>query len=249
MRDDLLDAQAAVDWAVAQFPPLQERMNAWIELNIEVIVKDPDPSGPNNVIIAVQKELLPRTFNVEIGLCLNALRTSLDILATVLAYRHCMVKPDDAYFPIAASPAAFKAGNYKGAKFVKGLPVAQHALIEGLKPYKGGNELLWSLHNLDITRKHRRLLTVVIDPYFFAVIGAGAQKFTPLPTGFVRTDNVGQKEVILGSIAKDAPEYQTQFAPYIALDEAAIVNRRSLDRAFSAYVSLATEIIRLFDTS
>ena len=56
MRDDLLDAQAAVDWAVAQFPSLQQRIDAWIELNVEVVVEDPDPSGPNNVVVAVDPQ-------------------------------------------------------------------------------------------------------------------------------------------------------------------------------------------------
>jgi hypothetical protein len=246
MRDDLLHAQATVDWAISQFPSLQERINAWVELNIEVVIEDPDPNGPDNIIVAVAKEPLPLAFNVEIGAYLGATRASLDILATTLAIRYRVGKPDDANFPVANSDTAFAVGKYKGAKFVKGLPATQRALIEGLKPYKGGNEPLWSLHHLDIMRKHRRLLAIVVDPYIFGVIGAGAHKFTP-PTGFVRADNAGQKKVVLGSIAKDAPEYETQFIPYVALDEAALVERRSLDRSFGVFTSVANYIIRLFD--
>jgi len=35
-----------------------------------------------------------------------------------------------------------------------GTPVLSTRPIEALKPYKGGNNDLWSLHQLDIMRKH-----------------------------------------------------------------------------------------------
>lgn len=172
MRDDLLEAQAAVDWAMAQFPSLRERINAWAKLNFEVIIEDADVSIPNNVIFALQKEPLPIAFNVEFGAYLNTIRTSLDILATALARRYDIGKPDQTYFPIANSEAEFAMGNFKGAKFVKGLPQPQQAFIKNLKPYRGGNDVLWTLHQLDIMRKHRRLLTVRMEAYSLSVIGA-----------------------------------------------------------------------------
>ena len=61
---------------------------------------------PNNVIVAVEKEVLPLSFVVEVGAYINSIRSSLNVLATALAYRYQMPKPEDVYFPIAGSEAA-----------------------------------------------------------------------------------------------------------------------------------------------
>jgi hypothetical protein len=104
--DDLLDAQACVDWTVEQFPALEDRINGWLRLNVVVEVED---AGPSDVLVAVQREELARSFNVEIGAYLNTLRSSLDILASALALRHDICAPEDAYFPIARSESALGA--------------------------------------------------------------------------------------------------------------------------------------------
>jgi hypothetical protein len=147
MRADLLDAQASVDWAVAQFESLENRINSWLHLNVSARVKETDPPATHDVVVAVEKESLPLSFNVEVGAYINAIRSSLDLLATALAERHGMPKPEDAYFPIANSAVAFGSGNYKGAKFIKGLPATEREIIERLEPYKGGHKLLWPLHH------------------------------------------------------------------------------------------------------
>src|SRR3954447_19322714 len=39
--------------------------------------------------------------------------------------------------------------------------------IDALKPYKGGNDLLWRIHELDIIDKHRHLFSVAHDYLFY----------------------------------------------------------------------------------
>ena len=89
MRDDLLHAQASVDWAVTQLPTLRGRTNAWFKDNIHLAIKDTPANSTNNVIVALEKEPLPLAFQVEVGAYINAIRSSLDILACTLANRHC----------------------------------------------------------------------------------------------------------------------------------------------------------------
>ena len=249
MRDDLLDAQACVDWAVNQLPNLETRINEWLRLNVVVEIEDAGADVPNNVFVAVQREELPRSFNVEIGAYLNTVRSSLDILASALASRYRICAPENAYFPITRSEAAFRARGSNSANFVAGLPPVERLHVEALKPYHGGNEDLWTLHQLDIMRKHRRLLTVIAEPDFFSVEGSGVlQHFTPIATGFMRADNVSERKVVLGLMAKGAPPYQTKFAPYVAFDESAITGRKRVVRALRDFAGLATTVIKLFDT-
>ena len=171
MRDDLLDAKACIDWAVSKFEPLEERMEAWLDVNFELEIVDPDPNCPNNVIVARHHAPVPADFNVEVGALINTIRCSLDLLATSLAYRFSVSRPDKVYFPILDSADVFSSGKYKGAEFINGLPKIERTMFESLKPYKGGDALLWPLHQLDVMRKHRKLLRVCAAPQRFRITG------------------------------------------------------------------------------
>ena len=46
------------------------------------------------------------------------------------------------------------------SKKIRKLPQAAVQIIHELKPYLGGNNLLWSLHQLDIIDKHRALIPI-----------------------------------------------------------------------------------------
>src|ERR1700730_7265507 len=100
MRDDLLHAQASVDWPVSQFPSLESRVNTWLNFNLEVAIEDPDPNGPNNVIVVVEKEPFPLMLNAEVGAYINTIRSSLDILASSLSARNRVSDNPEAHFPI-----------------------------------------------------------------------------------------------------------------------------------------------------
>jgi hypothetical protein len=83
VREDLLDAQASIDWAVAHFESFNQRLNLWRHENTEITVVDPGPHIPYKELLAGQKAPLPRFFNVEAGAYINSIRSSLDILATL----------------------------------------------------------------------------------------------------------------------------------------------------------------------
>jgi hypothetical protein len=68
-------------------------------------------------------------------------------------------------FPIAENPEKYESG--KAAKTRRMLPEAIQA-IDHLKPYKGGNDALWRVHELDNIDKHRTLFTVGHDFLFTA---------------------------------------------------------------------------------
>jgi hypothetical protein len=131
---------------------------------------------------------------------------------------------------------------------VSGLPPVERSRLEALKPYQGGNEDLWSLYQLDIMRKHRRLLTVIAVPDLFSVEGPGIDRyFRPVATGSMPADNVSERKVVLGLMAEDAPPYGMKFAPFVAFDEATITKRKRVVRALSDFAALATSIVKLFD--
>jgi hypothetical protein len=246
MHDDLLHAQASVDWAVSQLPAFKKRLDAWLKENVDVVVKELPADTPNNVVVAIEKSPLPLAFQVEAGAYINAIRSSLDILAAALANRHCQALVDDAYFPVAYSAEQFALGNYKGPKFVKALPAKERTIIESLKPYNGGNDFLYPLHLLDIVRKHQRLLTAEIRPYHLVVSGWGdvSKNFTFVSTGWMRS---GDDETVIGLLAKGAEKPKLNLTMQVSLSETNYLPHREVVTTLYVFARFASAIIKEFD--
>jgi hypothetical protein len=125
------------------------------------------------------------------------------------------------------------------------LPTPERTRIEALKPYQGGNDLLWSLHQLDILRKHQRLLGVATNPGRFHITGWGlSQHFVPIATGWMW---VNDRETAVGLIAHGAPSYEMKFSAYITLSEAALSAPKPIVATLNEFANLAHSIINLFD--
>jgi hypothetical protein len=103
------------------------------------------------------------------GDIIQNLRSALDHLA----YQLVMVGTNDAgpknvrriQFPIAEDFAAYEAR--KGLQ-VEGMRDDAKLAIDGAKPYKGGNDKLWRIHELNNIDKHRCLFTIAQDHLFVA---------------------------------------------------------------------------------
>jgi hypothetical protein len=110
------------------------------------------------------------------GDLIHNLRSALDHLAQQLVFvgsPHLTTSTISRHigFPIAKSVTDYetiKAGKVEGMR-----PEAKEA-IDRLKPYKGGNDPLWRVHELDNIDKHRALFTVAHDFLFTSDWFSGA---------------------------------------------------------------------------
>jgi hypothetical protein len=211
-----------------------------------LVLREQPPNVANDVLVAEENAPLPLAFQVEAGAYINAVRSSLDILASTLAQRHCQVLIDQAYFPVVASQQVWISGNYKGHKLIKALPNKEREIIESLKPYKGGNDLLYALHNLDIVRKHVRLLTTDIRPYHMTVSawGEAIKNFTFVSSGFMRS---GDNETVIGLLVKGAEKPRIKLTMQVSLSETLYLPHREIITTIYQFAKLANEIIRGFD--
>ena len=243
MYDDLSDARACLDWTISNLPTFEEHLLGWLKNNVEVVVVDLPNGGPNDVIVAREKEPVPIFFNIEAGAYINTIRSSLDILAYTIGARDKVIFPNTIYFPVAESAADFASGKYKGADFVKQLSGTARKLIESVRPYQGGNEALWALHRFDILRKHRRLLAAEVHPQKLHVHGFGlSQTFTP--TALVPA---GNGETVLGLLAKGAKKPAIEYTAMVIFNEPTVMKRCGVSSALNYFASAAREIIGLFD--
>jgi hypothetical protein len=246
MRPDLIEAQASVDWPVSQLPDLTMRLTEWLQRGVTIDIKELPPPADTNLIVAVENELLPLHFQAEVGAYINSIRSSLDILAMALVKRHNIPIPEQrVYFPIMKSKEEFEKKGSIAQQFVEGLPAVERRLFRDLKPYQGGNEMLWTLHHLDIMRKHRRLLNARLNPVHMSIAGTLAEgDFTPL--GGDGSIQVGE-ETVLGMIRKGVPRPAIHTTFYVAIDEPGLIAREPVTAVLAQMASTATFVINFFD--
>ena len=243
MRDDLLDAQAAVDWAVAQLPTLKGRLEAWGNGTRYRLVFEPHPEIGKKIIKFADVVPLDPLINAETGVIINSIRSSLDLLITSVTLRHGNTDIKRTYFPVAESEALFRAGKYKGHEAVKRLPASERSIIENLSPWRGGNYALVALHDLDILRKHQRLINVRMTPW---AIGASPTEFKA-GLEFVPTWPGLKNDAVIGTTGIDAPDCDPYMALAVQFDEAIVRGSKPLIETLCDFASLANHIIRLFD--
>ncbi len=159
MRDDLLDALAAVDWAVAQIPILQERFLTWQRSRPYELVVEPDSNLGYEILVARQKSPVDPLISAEAGAILNSMRSALDLLGAALAARNGIKPSYETHFPIFRSIQDM-IDPLEGIEGKKWLSKSERAAIKALNPYQGGDEVLFPLHQLDVMRKHERLIAV-----------------------------------------------------------------------------------------
>jgi hypothetical protein len=241
MRDDLLDAQASVDWAVAQIKVLHDQILQWQKRRPYVTFTEPDSEPGYDILKIRVKERLPAAVAAEAGAIINMIRSSLDILAVTLAERNGHISPKDVYFPIAGCVLEFIDPKDGAIKKIARLSKADRLAIEQLKPYQGGDDILYSLHQLDIMRKHRRLVSVTPRQQSMAVIRWGIHQPPEL--------------IYSGTFEDGAPLYRlptktdTQFQVSIAVTftETPFARHRPVVDTLRAFAVRANQIISMFD--
>jgi hypothetical protein len=254
MKDDLLEADASVRWAEANLLSFEQRLNARLAENVHMIVKELADDAAHDGLVVRQKASMPRAFTAEAGSYINLIRSSLDILATAIGKRDSAKNPDQIYFPIARSKEAFETGKYKGAKFVESLSGPNRKVIERLKPYPRGNNLLIAVHDLDIRRKHCALLKLSVEPDSLTI--GGDKTRVPIPYNLeffgdlpeTRTKRLSDTETLIAFVPKGFVGHQpdAKLTPVIRFNEAAL-SALVVPIALKLFIEMADAAIKAFD--
>ncbi|HEY4048772.1 MAG TPA: hypothetical protein VGM27_18055 [Acidobacteriaceae bacterium] len=130
-------------------------------------------------------------------------------------------------------------------KKINRLSASDQETIERLQPYCGGNvpELLWSLHDLDITRKHRQLVNAYSSPHGLGVYGYGT-----LPPEF---DELMRKQLPDdGYVLPRGPansDYHIQVRIEVSLGHVGPLAAKPIVAALIALSAVTQAVIKLFD--
>lgn len=102
---------------------------------------------------------IPPTVNSTLGDAIHNMRSALDLMAAELA-RLNGKSPNSVYFPFAESKDEL--AKMICVKNFKRAGDDAVALLEHYAPYKGGNERLRAIHDLDVRDKHKSIITTQV---------------------------------------------------------------------------------------
>jgi len=154
--DDLSEARAKIEWADSHLDVLTGKISAFFRREPYRLRPEANPNGNGEYLFFEVTEAIPQSIQVDVGQIIYAQRSSLDILACVLAEREGHIDPRRTYFPITETED--RLSEKQARDKIRYLSDADKAAIHALKPYKGGNNLLFALHQLNMQDKHRKLI-------------------------------------------------------------------------------------------
>jgi hypothetical protein len=115
-----------------------------------------DPKTGEGMIGFTMTEKVSDDLSVMVGDVVHNLRASLDLMIYAMMKLFGQTPNDYTRFPFRKTRKEVKAAIKGGT--IKGFPAAIKTLIVTVKPYKGRNNPLYTLHTLDIVDKHHNLV-------------------------------------------------------------------------------------------
>ncbi|HEX6204497.1 MAG TPA: hypothetical protein VFZ29_01640 [Solirubrobacterales bacterium] len=204
----------------------------------ELVVKRADP--------------VPDSLSLISGDVIHNLRSALDHLIWQLVVANGGEPNDKTAFPIWQSETKYKSGR---PGYAKGISKAALKILDGLKPYEGGNDALWRLHKLDIIDKHRLLLTVAarqehvtIDFGLLAgeLLGKSDWPSMPVTLNPAERDMIEVGTVVFAAPLEEESKMHLELAFGVALYEPEISIYEPVGKALNELASFVGEVIDLF---
>lgn len=152
MSNKISCAKAKVEWADKHIDDLKEELVHFQNTYPYKFSAQRDPETRQPIYHMTEVAEIPVSISLISGDVLHGLRSALDYLMWSFSENPTSFTS----FPI-FDPSKVEE-SYLPRK-IGGLSPAGQKIITDLKPYKGGNEILWRLHQLNITDKHHLLVT------------------------------------------------------------------------------------------
>lgn len=238
---------------------LQKEIKSFFDSQPYKIDTKSDSQSKRLIYYLIKADEVPEKIALITGDIIQNLRSSLDHLA----YKLFTTGPGNGtdgqhiYFPIANDFDQYEKDKNRKTE---GLIQQAKGLIDAVKPYKGGNDTIWKIHQLNNIDKHRLLVTVGAS-FGSMDIGKHLQKsmtesfpdinMPAIPLFIKPADNlfplkVGDDLFVDGPNAKPIPDMQFKFD--IVLNEPGIVEGESLIKILQTMIGSIDSLVPMFKT-
>jgi hypothetical protein len=151
---------AKVEWAEEQIGDLESALRRTFPRTRPYSIRfEDDPKTRERTYYVVSVPDIPLNITLRAGDILQNLRSALDHLACHLVAKTSgrSAVSTRTCFPIANDAAEYM--SVFSRRKIEGMGQDAIDAIDAIKPYKGGNDALWRIHQLNSIDKHRLLLT------------------------------------------------------------------------------------------
>jgi|ERR1043165_827506 hypothetical protein len=152
--------QVKIERAIKHIDELGIACTKFIDSKPYTVGRDTDPKTGYNRYYVTDLKPPPLEIGLIAGDVIHNLRSALDHLAYQLVIVNGGIPSRWTSFPIFDSAAKYKTMD---TRKVSGMSQAAINAIDAAKPYQGGNEPLWIVHDLDIADKHHALLATLVS--------------------------------------------------------------------------------------
>jgi hypothetical protein len=224
-KDRLSEIRLKVKRASKHIDELDATCKAFINSTPYTLDRETDPKTGYYHFSVTDVQTPPPEIGLIAGDAIHNLRSALDHLACQLVLANGNLPSRHTCFPIFDSDTKYK--NMDNRK-VSGMSPAAINAINAVKPYKDGNDALYTVHELDIADKHHSLLTTL-----FAVTGAridvpGSIRDFKAPPFALPTFQKSLKDGDVIFVCEPGVEFQTNITFDVALCEPEIVQGKPI---------------------
>jgi hypothetical protein len=237
---------------------LERQLHVFLESGPYKVGAKHDPQTRKLIYCVTSAQPIPDCLPLVAGDAIQNLMSALDHLAYQIVCSNTgdhPPNPNRIYFPVADDAEKYEA---KKRGKIEGARQETFDAIDALKPYRGGNDLLWALYRLNNIEKHRLLLTVgsqaaginlgqLMASHLGGAFPAEAvatlesmnvflnptDKGFPLKAGF---------ELYIGAV-DEKPNPKQQFRFNVALSESGIIDGKPLLETVNAFTTLVEGIV------
>ena len=208
-------------------------LQGFIRTNPYEIVRQPELKSGKVIYVVTKAKQVPAPVVAIVGDAFQNLRTALDYLAHGLVIANNARPTNETSFPILRGDIGSEPYKSTFDRKVKGMRGDVIEKIKGLKPYQGGNAVLWRIHALNNRDKHRLLLAagcamsmfssepldekLLLDPE--QLEKALSDRFVRIPGAFPLYEG---QEILIDPLPAEPYKYVTPFAE-VAINEPEIV--------------------------
>ncbi|WP_417495373.1 hypothetical protein [Maricaulis sp.] len=198
--------------------------------------EEPDPQTGGKFLKLRFPDLLPRSIHPVFSDGINNVRHSLDQATNAAVVTIRGGKPN-CYFPFAKDVKDFEA-IFESRRY-KTIPVTLRPFLAHMKPYLGGDDLLWSLGRLSGPNKHQTILVSTPEATHNVGSWGVGRDFTPLHAW-----DGAKQELTLGHIAPGGQiQLNYNFLFQVSLGDAPIVGGQKAVAVLDAFISKAESVV------
>lgn len=242
MALNLADARSKIERAKKHISDFDRERVRFLESNPYVCIHHFDEEESRTDFVLGPLPVMPSELAVTAGDAAHNLRSALDHLACELV-RDAGNPIGRIYFPICNSAEEYV---LQSERKTKGMPIPAKQFIDALQPYRGRNDLLWGLHQLDIIDKHRLLVAVgtMIANVQLDLSG------THTAMSLIAAKCALEEGYILGSLGRKVEANQgMKFAFDVAFGEPEVLAGRSVVETFTQMVGYIERIVGYFESN